>query len=278
MFEDARLREKAGTANRSDVLNFAGKRNRAAARRVTASYQYEVGRYVLAVLLGYPDGTLPEGLKFTQEKPDEAAPLPVGAALDAALANRPDLKNFREQLRVSEYQLYSRYSAFSPRISAFANYSYSSNSTRNSGNNPNGFANFYVEGNSFNYGAMAELTIFNGLIRYNRLRESRAQLAIMQYKGAEAWLRIVADVRNAHANVQHNRELAALNRENRDIMREQRDLVAKSYLAGEAEITRLNEAQNNFVAAEEEYVQSLVNLSKARAQLAAAVGEVHSIQ
>ena len=61
-------------------------------------------------------------------------------------------------------------------------------------------------------------------------------------------------------------------------MREQRDLVAKSYLAGEAEITRLNEAQNNFVAAEEEYVQSLVNLSKARAQLAAAVGEVHSIQ
>ena len=217
-----------------------------------------------------PDGTLPEGLKFTQEKPDEAAPLPVGAALDAALANRPDLKNFREQLRVSEYQLYSRYSAFSPRISAFANYSYSSNSTRNSGNNPNGFANFYVEGNSFNYGAMAELTIFNGLIRYNRLRESGAQLAIMQYKGAEAWLRIVADVRNAHANVQHNRELAALNRENRDIMREQRDLVAKSYLAGEAEITRLNEAQNNFVAAEEEYVQSLVNLSKARAQLAAA--------
>ena len=278
MLEDSRLREKAGTANRSGVLNFAGKRNRAAARRVTASYQYEVGRYVLAVLLGYPDGTLPEGLKFTQEKPDEAAPLPVDAALDAALANRPDLKNFREQLRVSEYQLYSRYSAFSPRISAFANYSYSSNSTRNSGNNPNGFANFYVEGNSFNYGAMAELTIFNGLIRYNRLRESRAQLAIMQYKGAEAWLRIVADVRNAHANVQHNRELAALNRENRDIMREQRDLVAKSYLAGEAEITRLNEAQNNFVAAEEEYVQSLVNLSKARAQLAAAVGGVHSIQ
>ena len=119
MLEDTRLREKAGTANRSDVLNFAGRRNRAAARRVTASYQYEVGRYVLAVLLGYPDGTLPEELKFTQEKPDEAAPLPVGAALDAALANRPDLKNFREQLRVSEYQLYSRYSAFSPRISAF---------------------------------------------------------------------------------------------------------------------------------------------------------------
>ena len=73
-------------------------------------------------------------------------------------------------------------------------------------------------------------------------------------------------------------ELAALNRENRDIMHEQRDLVAKSYLAGETGITRLNEAQNNFVAAEEEYVQSLVNLSKARAQLAAAVGGVHSIQ
>ena len=44
MLEDTRLREKAGTANRSDVLNFAGRRNRAAARQVTASYQHEVGR------------------------------------------------------------------------------------------------------------------------------------------------------------------------------------------------------------------------------------------
>ena len=191
--------------------------------------------------------------------------------LDLALTNRPDLKAYREKLKISEYELYRAYGSFLPVISLFTNYSYSSNSTQNAGNNPTGFGNFYVEGNSFNYGLAASLTLFNGGIRYNRIREARSELTASELAGAELWLKVVNDVRSAYANCEYSRRIMEICRENQKLMAEQRELVMKEYLAGEIEVTRLNEAQTNLVHSNMALADAVIKLHKAHEQLAAAV-------
>ena len=156
-------------------------------------------------------------------------------------------------------------------ISLFTNYSYSSKSTQNAGNNPTGFGNFYVEGNSFNYGLAASLTLFNGGIRYNRIREARSELTASELAGAELWLKVVNDVRSAYANCEYSRRIMEICRENQKLMAEQRELVMKEYLAGEIEVTRLNEAQTNLVHSNMALADAVIKLHKAHEQLAAAV-------
>ncbi|MGN0869877.1 MAG: TolC family protein [Victivallales bacterium] len=272
MAREAELKYRAGTTPRSEVLNFRGRANNARENRESAKYHYELARYTLALLMGYVRGELPADITFP-EIPEAVKQemLSVDLYLDLALTNRPDLKAYREKLKISEYELYRAYGSFLPVISLFTNYSYSSNSTQNAGNNPTGFGNFYVEGNSFNYGLAASLTLFNGGIRYNRIREARSELTASELAGAELWLKVVNDVRSAYANCEYSRRIMEICRENQKLMAEQRDLVMKEYLAGEIEVTRLNEAQTNLVHSNMALADAVIKLHKAHEQLAAAV-------
>ena len=272
MAREAELKYRAGTTPRSEVLNFRGRANNARENRESAKYHYELARYTLALLMGYVRGELPADITFP-EIPEAVKQemLSVDLYLDLALTNRPDLKAYREKLKISEYELYRAYGSFLPVISLFTNYSYSSNSTQNAGNNPTGFGNFYVEGNSFNYGLAASLTLFNGGIRYNRIREARSELTASELAGAELWLKVVNDVRSAYANCEYSRRIMEICRENQKLMAEQRELVMKEYLAGEIEVTRLNEAQTNLVHSNMALADAVIKLHKAHEQLAAAV-------
>lgn len=271
MYREAVLKQRAGTAPRSETLNFKGKANQARENRINAEYQYELGIYALAVLMGYTAGTIPAPIAFPEpvEVPHREQ-RPVEVFLDMALANRPDLRAYRERLRISEYQLFQRYGSFLPFVSVFAGYSYSSNSTQISGSNPAGFGNFSLEGNAFNYGLSAGWILFNGGIRYNQLREAREQLEIAKLTGEEVWLNVVHEVRSAYSNYAHCMQIVQVSKENLDIMTEQRDLVEKEYIAGEIEVTRLNEAQTNLVRSSSSYADALIKLRKAQEQLNAA--------
>jgi len=58
----------------------------------------------------------------------------------------------------------------------------------------------------------------------------------------------------------------------RDLSAKQRDLVDDQYRAGNAELTRLNEAQRDLVEAETNLASSYINVQNAKAQLEAVVG------
>lgn len=254
---DAELKHKSGDIPRSEVLNFKTKWNQARMNKVKAVQRIEIGLHSLAVLMGYPAGTLPENLKFQPPDDQTARPvLPVEFYLDQALANRSDLNAFREEIRIAEYSLYTSYSAFLPVISAFANYSYSSNSTQNSGNNPTGFGNFYQQGNSFNYGGVAELTLFNGLIRYNRVRALKNDLNQIRLRGSDFWLKVVQQVRDARTNLRNAQELCKIARIMHDTAREQRDLALKEYQAGDVPLVRLDQAQDLYIQSENDWLEA----------------------
>lgn len=271
---DTRLKYQAGAVPLSDVLNFEIAVNSAETDLISADYQYETAIYALAVLMGYPEGTFPKELKFPSDFKTNFADLPsVDVYLDTALANRPDLKGYREQLEVAKYQMYQTWSAYSPTVNAYFNMGYGTNFSRSKGwegASHNGDST-YSESPSIGYGLTADWTIFDGLIRENKIREYKANLAVAEFSVAAKWLEVVGEVRAAYANYVQSVKQTRIFEKTRDLSAQQRDLVYEGYTAGNTELTRLNEAQRDLVEAETNLASSYINIQNAKAQLDAAV-------
>lgn len=282
--QNTQYKFEAGAAPLSDVLNFEIYVNSADVSLIAADYQYEVAIYALAQLMGYPEGTLPSHLKFPEDYKAKFAELPaVEIYLDAALANRPDLKAYRERLNVAKYQVYQAWSAYSPVVYGFVNFGF--NPTRSEGREYS-----YRDGVSINnssrgggdttkrndmslyYGIQADWTLFNGFIRTNQLREAKAARAVAEYQVAANWFTVVNEVRTAYANYIQSVKQTKLYAKIRALSAKQRDLVDDEYRAGNAELTRLNEAQRDLVEAETSLASSYINVQNAKAQLDAVVG------
>ena len=273
--KDTRYKFEAGAVPLSDVLNFEILANNAEVNMISADYKYEVALYALAALMGFPQGQLPKDLEFPSDYKNNFGDLPsVDIYLDAALANRPDLKSYRENLEISKYQLYQTYSSYSPTVTGYVEFGYGTNYTRYADNYADraGYHHSAVNQPSFSYGVNAEWTIFNGLIRYNKVREYQANVAIADYTVANAWLNVVAEVRAAYANYIKSVKMTRLYEKTRELSAKQRDLVDDEYRAGNAELTRLNEAQRDLVEAETNLAASYISILNAKAQLDEVVG------
>jgi outer membrane protein TolC len=270
ILRETEIKYKAGAVPLSDVLNFKIQLNAANGSLIAAGYRYNISRYALATLMGVPAATLPENLKFPPINTNTDERLTsIGVYLDAALNNRPDLKYYREAVKISEYTLYQRWGAFSPRVSVFGEYGYGTAYTR-FGSMTNGI--HHTEGNQsrFGYGAEATLNIFAGGAKFAAVREAQALVASAKFQTANTWITVVKEVRGAHDNYIQNVKLAKLFEKTLGLVTKQRDLVAEEYKAGNTELTRLNEAQRDLVSADTDFVIALVNLQNAKAQLLAA--------
>ena len=279
--KDTKYKFEAGAVPLSDVLNFEIQASNAEVSMIDAEYQYETALYSLAVLMGYPEGTLPKDVTFPSDFKSDFGDLPaIEIYLDAALSHRPDLKGYREQLDVARYQLYKTYSAYSPTVSAFANFGFntSESHTHTRHYHEDGVRHSHEDVRSyynqptFTYGVTADWTIFNGFIRYNTMREYQANLAAAEYSVAAQWFTVVGEVRAAYANYVQSVRQTRYYEKIRELSQQQRDLVREEYNAGNAELTRLNEAQRDLVEAESNLASSYIRVQNAKAQLDSAVG------
>ncbi|MCI5779160.1 MAG: TolC family protein [Lentisphaeria bacterium] len=270
--QNTQYKFEAGAAPLSDVLNFEIYVNNADVSLIDADYQYEVAIYALAQLMGYPEGILPADLKFPEDFKTKFEDLPaVEIYLDAALANRPDLKAYRERLNVARYQVYQAWGAYSPVVYGYVKWGYGTSERKYVNYSGDGHHR-YSENMQFSYGLNAEWTIFNGFIRMNQLREAKAARAAAEYQVAASWFAVVSEVRTAYANYIQNVKKTKLYAKIRSLSAKQRDLVDDEYRAGNAELTRLNEAQRDLVQAETSLASSYINVQNAKAQLDSVVG------
>lgn len=262
--KNTKYKFEAGTVPKSDVLNFEILAEAAEVSLINADYQYEIAVFALAQLMGYPEGTIPSHVKFPERNPQiNFADLPaVELYLDAALANRPDLKAYREQLNIAQYQVYQSWGAFSPVVKGYFGWGYRGQDVDN----------YKSESTSLNMGITADWVIFNGAIRYNQLRESQAQQAVAEYQLANQWFTVVSQVRTAYANYVQNVKKTKKLAHVQELTKEQRDLVKAEYDAGKVELTRYNEAQRDYVESETSLASSYINVQNAKAQLTAVSG------
>jgi outer membrane protein TolC len=253
------------------VLNFRIRVNDARSDLVRSEYSFATARSVLAELLGLTEGTLAAGL-FPPLGEATSATLPdVDVFLDLALANRPDLAALREALKSAKYRLYARYGAFLPTVTLHSDFGW-----QRSDNDYSGRWKFRTrtQDRNFNYGVTGQWELFDGGGRWFALRESQADLAQSMESLTEAWIAIVAQVRQAHDNRKQQAILAAIAAENLELVQKTRDLVEEEYKAGNTSLTRLNEAQRDLIIAENNLVSARINLANARLNLDAVTAAI----
>ncbi len=272
--KETQLKYQAGAVPLSDVLNFKILNNTATGSQIAAEYRYNIAVYSLSALMGIPTAKLPSYITFPPINPDTDEHLTsVDVYLDTALNNRPDLKSFRDLVKIAQYGVYKSYGSYSPTVSAYGTLDYTTALNRYGGGggieasevgSPN---HTYYNNPGSQVGVQAELLLFDGLKRENIIREMKAELSRAKFEAANAWISIIQEVRGAYDNYVQNIKQAKLYEKTLLLVNKQRDLVEEEYRAGNTELTRLNEAQRNVVEADTNLVQALVNVRKARAQL-----------
>ena len=273
LLKDTQIKFEAGAVPLSDVLNFKIRYNNGESSLITAQYNYAANKYVLAALLGLTDGNIPEDVMFPDMPSADGEVLPdISIYLDTALANRPDLRAYRERLEAAKFSFWASLCAFGPTFSA--NYSLSYSRNRNlSKNLDSGLSTIgskYSNG-ALSYGGVASWNLFEGGNTYFNARAAQAEMAQAEYNLTETWITVITDVRTAYDNYITNLKQVKLYQKTYELTKQTRDLVEEEYKAGNAELTRLNEAQNDLVTAEGNLVSSVVEMNNAKAQLEAAI-------
>ncbi len=267
--EQAEKRYASGYIAKGDYLNFKILLNNARCLLVQAKNQRLTAIYALANLMGYPQGELPPGIKFTPiDSLDSVKILPDAVYVDMALAARPDLKAFREELKIRRYRKWGRLSRFFPVVELFGGWDYSAAAGH--------FHDYTVSRNGWNssapyWGVEASWVLFDGFARYNSYREAAAEETIAAMKYDAAALNAVTEVRLGCENVRTRSELVKYYADTAGWVAEQRDLITVQYWQGNVTVTRLNEAQTELVSAQSRLAVSRIGLYKSYAQLMAAV-------
>ena len=277
-FQNSQLKEnelkfEVGAVPLSNVLNFKAYYNTAESDLYSAQYAFASSKYSLAQLMGLTEGTIPDTVKFPGvPSPDGELLASLSVYLDTALANRPDLKAYREALEVSKYNYWSSICAFGPTVTFNANIGYTVGQTRtkNYGEGPDTTGKY--ENFTFSYGAAASWEIFSGGKTFFNMRAQQAAMLQSDYTMASNWISIITEVRTAYDSYLTCLKQVKISQKSLELYRKIRDLVAEEYQAGNTELTRLNEAQRDFVSAETTLATYVINMHNAKAQLQAAVG------
>ncbi len=275
LLKETELKFQTGASPLSDVLNFKVQYNMAESSLYTSQYSYAQSKYALAELLGLTIGTIPDEIQFPEmPSPDGEILADISVYLDEALANRPDLKSYREALEAAKYSYYASIAAFGPSFYLSSGMSYNNNKTnirgRYGARNSDSRQTYY----NFNYSGTVSWELFSGGSTYFSMRAAQAAVTQADYDLASAWIAVIADVRTAYDNYITNLKQVKLNQKNLEIVRKTRDLVDQEYRAGSTGITRVNEAQRDLVDAETSLANAVINMHNAKAQLDAATNSI----
>lgn len=267
-FDETRKLQSAGRATQADVNNFRVRVLAAQANHTAARGQREVGRVVLAELLGLPRCELPEALALSPLSEESEAELtePDSARwMKRALQNRPDIRQLRQILHSEMENVHAAQGLFMPTVAMSGSWGFDRRSTIR-----------YTKDDQSSAGAIDfRWELYTGGSRRAAVRAAEAARAEATAKLNRLKLTIQSDVRTAGINVRDAQEQILLQRENLSTARENRRIVQAGYVAGKETLTRLNEAQRDFIAADADLTLARIRLRLAWSDLNAAAATYH---
>ena len=275
LLKETELKYGVGASTLSDVLNFKVNYNNAESNLYSANYSLASSKYALAALMGLTEGTIPDTVEFPEQLAVDGEMLADESVyLDAALANRPDLKSLRESLEAAKFSYYSSIAAFGPTVTTSIGLGYMNSAQHNSPyqyrtytNHPGIRRNRY---STFTTGINVSWELFSGGATFFNMRASQAAMEQAEFTLADQWIAVINDVRTAYENYIVSLKTVKLYQKNLEAVRKMRDLVDDEYEAGNCAITRVNEVQREFVNAETALAQAVVSMHNAKAQILAA--------
>lgn len=276
MLQETQLKYDAGAVALTDVLNFEVRATEAENSLVETFFACRISKFKLSKLMGLTNCEIPNSVKFQSiDSIDIQLLTQKSYYFDAALQQRPDLKAYREALRTNEYYLYSAWGSLSPKVYAYQGNTFGFSRTQYR-NSRTGMPPFKANQNNYemDLGGEVEWTLFQGGKRFFDIREAQALVAYSEYQQMSKWLQVITEVRQAYTGCQESAAQLHIFQRIQDASRKNRDLVEEEYKAGNAPITRLNQAQTDLVRAEANLASARINVLNSRAQLDASIGFV----
>lgn len=265
LLHDAKARREAGRGPTSDVLNFEVAMRAARGSLLKAQRDYETARIALAVLMGLPDGSLPEEYAIadlaTETPEDMQAPVD-DEMIEYALSHRPDLEQREFGLKRAEANVKDRYADFSPQVAAFA--TAQAQSITNSGIDEDEVYSSVGVNVSFN--------LFSGGRRVAKVIEAKHARREAEYRLSEVENKAAGEVHQAVLDVTTAQQALILNRSAAEYVERNRDLVDKEYTAGKTVLVRLSLAQRDLVQAQGQLALARVALQRSWHALRTATG------
>ncbi len=266
--EEQRFRN--GHVSMASVLNFRILAARAKSNISNARYRRQVALHALAALMGCDIWQFPDKIKLQEISAEQFAPVyDENFYLELAVSNRPDLKAEKIALNIAWRSKQKAYADFFPVIHLFSEFSLDTYNAQYGGYR---YSGAHSRQGGFTYGVESKWNLFRGFDTINNIRRQEALERVAMWGLNAKFLEIAAEVRDARSNCLNSRYQIGVFRDMARWVREQRDLVFSEYLNGRETITRLNEAQNILIEAQSRLIVSVIEFSKAVAQLAAATG------
>lgn len=241
--EETGKRFAAGTASRSDVLNFEIRTANAESQYVQAAQSYEIARIVLAQLMGLPRETSPERLD-PMPLPDPQGELTIPVLdheLDYALDHRPDYRELNQQVEQLKANLAATRGSYLPTVGIEGGYGWSRD------DNPR----FHDDRDASSYvGIQLTWDLYTGGSTQAQVARQQADIRAVQQGLALSRQAILAELRQLVEMAKTAKTQVELQTKIATMTDEARTLVHDEYRAGRATLTRLNEAQTDLVRAE----------------------------
>src|SRR5438477_184743 len=243
-------RHDVGMAPRFDVTNAGVQLATAELNRLTARNNVSLGRETLRNALGLV-GPLDFDIVDLLEQPR----IEVGdaEALDVAYANRPELRSLAAQERAEAERIKAIEKDYLPKLTLVSNVTWSGSR--------------YPLQESWNFGGLVNLSVFNGGLTTAQVREAKANLDNLRATADATRQNVTLEVQQALLNLHQAAESIGVADKGLQQARENLSLGEGRYKTGVGNIIELTDAQVSLATAEASRVQALVGYRTALASL-----------
>ncbi len=248
---DARKRFKAGAAPESDVHNFSIRALQAETSELQARLDYKTACTVLAQLMALPDAQLSDDLQPDNISFKENGSLPdMESALQYALAHRPDYKAYTSGKLALAQQVRAAKGGFLPKVYLTGEVSYTDR---------DGYTVTAQHGNYESFaGVAATWDLFTGGRTVSAVQKAQAEMRALEEQQEALRLSIRSSLQQRLDQAEVSKAVFQRAKQIHELSSQVRDHVEKSYKAGMAPITRLNEVQTDLVRARGTYATAYI--------------------
>ena len=265
--EDSQKRFSAGSVPETDVFNFSIRALQAESALFQAQLDYQNACTVLAELMALPDSRLPPGTGPMPVVSEPSASKPeMEEEFRYALSHRSDYNAVEAGRLALEQQVRAAKGDLAPKISLTGGLNYTENENRST-------MDHYGDRESF-AGVTAEWDLFTGGRKTGVIKQALAEMRALEEQREALRLSIRSGVQRRIDESQTTFAVFEKQRNIHELSAKVRDSVEKSYKAGVAPITRLNEVQTDLTRSSGALASSRISYLLALETLSAETGRI----
>lgn len=257
---DARAMQEAGFLESTDADRITIQLDQAAAQQRSFAKQAEVARMMLALTLGVPQGTpieLADDLRSLVADPNEIGLSEQGFAAGQHI----ELQSAETLVRLQELDKRNERTKALPSLGGFLSHQQVWNGPDF---DPGGDYPFYP---TTLWGLKLTVPIFSSGNRYHKVRQADAALKQVEVNRTATEQRLIAEVESARTTARTAFDNYRSEERSLDLARRIFDRTSVKFTEGAAPSFELTQEQGNYLMAQQAYIQRVVELLMARADL-----------